>query len=211
MCPFPGLHHQLTTWHTTFWLLPITDQAFAHHTVLHGANGIVQGASILTVWLKMTKLKYYEKKSCQKLANPKQPCCSPVFHLCILSGCNQEVLALCPPVRHGLAIASTKVSTEGNPCSACTLHTSFGQKHLLIAPVPNTHKTSPSKSPHYKTKSKCSNWSQSQGTSMKKPMYARTCCGSCSCAVLTPTFLAALHPNIHGWCRNMQDTEVNSL
>ena len=88
-----------------------------------------------------------------------------------------------------------------------TLHTLLlSQSSLQFALLPETPpKTSSQQSPHCNTKPMY----PAQGTSMKTPMYAPNCCCSCSCAGLTPIFLIALHPNIHGLCHNMQEHERN--
>ena len=102
----------------------------------------------------------------------------------------------------------------GSPCIMCALRATFGTDISRIAPVPNAHKTSSQQSPYYKTKSKISISSQSRGTRMKNPMYAPNCCGSCSCAALQPTFLVALHPNIHdlcATCKNMKGFAIEIL
>ena len=115
---------------------------------------------------------------------------SMTAHLCICT------FPTCDPLKD---IHYSQHTPRGIPCTAPRAHCTQllehnSQERLQAAPLPNAHKTSCQRSPHYKT-------------SMMMPIYAPNCCGSCSCAALMPTFLIALHPNIRACatkCKNMK-------
>ena len=84
---------------------------------------------------------------------------------------------------------------SGNPCTAhplrAILGTSCPKEASQLPPLPNAHTTHTRTSLSWKTKSRFPSRSQTQGTSMKKPMYAPNCCG----CIPIPMACAATHKN----------------